>query len=294
MELRHLRYFEALAETLSFTRAADRVHVTQSTLSHQIKQLEDELGQPLFNREGKRVSLTEAGETLLLHASSALRQVDQAIHAIRDAHEAVMGEIRVGTTQSFNIRLVPQCVSDFLTRYPAVRVVVEELSATAITERLRGGTLDLGISYRPDLTHDLWFEQLYTEEMMLVVGHKHAMAGRRRARMVELHGMRIALFPPQLATRQMLDECFLAVGAVPLVVAEFNAIGPMLEVARNTDVAAILGASADTGDSGLRFIPLEDPTPRRTPGLLWRRGAARDVTVKYFAAMVRRSVGKPH
>jgi LysR family cyn operon transcriptional activator len=71
MELRHLRYFVALAECLSFTRAAERVHVTQSTLSHQIRQLEDELGQPLFDRIGKRVMLTEAGETYLGYASRA-------------------------------------------------------------------------------------------------------------------------------------------------------------------------------------------------------------------------------
>lgn len=292
MELRHLRYFEALAETLSFTKAAERVHVTQSTLSHQIRQLEEELGQPLFDRIGKRVSITEAGETLLLHISPALRQVDTAIHAIRDAGATVVGEMRIGTTQGLNIRLVPQCVSGFLMHFPSMRVRVEELSALEIVERLHQGELDLGIAYRPDVEHGLWFEQLYTEEMQLVVGLKHPMANRRRVRMVELHGMRVALLPPRFATRQLLEDCFQAAGATPLVVAEVTAIGPMLEVARNSDVAAITGASANTGDSELRFIPLEDPTPQRTPGLLWRRGVPRPMSVKYFATMVRRAVGK--
>lgn len=292
MELRHLRYFEALAKTLSFTKAADSVHVTQSTLSHQIRQLEEELGQPLFDRIGKRVSMTEAGETLLLKISPALRQVDAAIHAIRDAGASVSGEVRVGTTQSFNIRLVPKCVAECLTRYPSVRVLVEELPALQIIDRLHAGTLDLGISYRPDVAHDLWFEQLYTEEMRLVVGLEHPMAHRRRVRMTELHGVRIALFSRQFSTRQLIDDCFQAAGAEPLVIAEFNSIGAMLEVARHTDVAAIVGASADTGDPGLRFLPLEDPTPLRTPGLLWRRGIPRPVSVKYFASMIRRGVGK--
>ncbi|WP_233235018.1 LysR substrate-binding domain-containing protein [Bordetella sp. LUAb4] len=292
MELRHLRYFEAVAETLSFTKAAERVHVTQSTLSHQIRQLEEELGQPLFDRIGKRVSMTEAGETLLLNIGPALRQVDAAVHAIRDNETAVTGEIRVGTTQGFNIRLVPKCVSAFLNRYTSVRVVVEELPALQIIERLQEGSLDLGISYRPDVAHDLWFEQLYTEEMRLVVGMKHPMANRRRVRMTELHGLRIALFSRQFSTRQLLEDCFQAAGAVPLVIAEFNSIAAMLEVARNTDVAALIGASADTGDQELRFIPLEDPTPQRTPGLLWRRGIPRPMTVKYFATMIRRGVGK--
>lgn len=292
MELRHLRYFEALAETLSFTRAADRVHVTQSTLSHQIRQLEEELGQPLFDRVGKRVSMTEAGETLLMHIGPALRQVDRAIHAVRDEQETFAGEVRVGATHSFNIQLIPQCVSSFLTRYPSVRVTVEELSAAAIAERLAAGELDLGVSYRPAVTDDLWFEPLYNEELMLVVSNKHPMASRKRARMVELHGMRMILLPTYFATRQLLDECFRAVGAEPQVIAELNSIAPMLELVRQTDAAAIIGESANSGAEDLHFIPLESPTPQRTPGLLWKRGAPRAMAIKYFATTVRRAVAK--
>eukprot|EP01041_Mallomonas_annulata_P030694 gene30694-52877_t len=84
MELRHLRYFLALASSLSFTPAAERVHVTQSTLSHQIRQLEDELGCPLFDRVGKRVALTEAGETFLAHATRAIQEVDQGVGALKE------------------------------------------------------------------------------------------------------------------------------------------------------------------------------------------------------------------
>ncbi|WP_423195055.1 MULTISPECIES: LysR substrate-binding domain-containing protein [unclassified Cupriavidus] len=292
MELRHLRYFEALADTLSFTRAAERMHVTQSTLSHQIRQLEEEIGQPLFNRIGKRVTMTEAGETLLLHIGPALRQVDLALHAVRDEKEPLVGEIRVAATHSFNIRLIPQCVSSFLTRYPSVRVIVEELSAAEITRRLADGELDLGVSYRPENVDALRFEPLYNEELKLVVGARHPMAGRRRARMVELHGMRMVLLPAYFATRQLLDECFRAAGARPMVIAELNSIAPMLELVRQTDIAAVIGESADSGLEDLRFIPLENPTPQRTPGLLWRKGAPRALPVRFFATTVRRVVQK--
>ncbi len=292
MELRHLRYFEAVAETLNFTKAAERVHVTQSTLSHQIRQLEEELGHPLFNRNGKRVTITEAGETLLRHVAPVLQQVDLAVRAMRGGQETVEGEVRVGTTQSFNLRLVPQCVSAFLMRYPLVRVVVEELPAAEILERLRKGELDIGISYLPDVSHDLWFEQLYAEELMLVVGPNHPMAGRRRVRMVELHGMRLVLLPSHFSTRQLLDDCFTTSGASPLVIAELNSIAAMIEIVRNSDIAAIVGQSATTSSEGIKFIPLEDPTPMRSPGLLWRRGSPRSTAAKYLAVMIRRAVGK--
>ena len=169
MELRHLRYFVALAECLSFTRAAERVHVTQSTLSHQIRQLEEELGHPLFDRIGKRVMLTEAGETFLGYASRALREVDHGLSDLMRAGDELSGEVRIGATGTFNIGFVPECLAMFLERNPTVKVMVDELAADAIAQRLIDASLDVGIAYQPsDPTH-LWFEPLYTEEMVLVV-----------------------------------------------------------------------------------------------------------------------------
>jgi LysR family cyn operon transcriptional activator len=107
MELRHLRYFVALAEHLSFTRAAARVHVTQSTLSHQIRQLEEELGQPLFDRIGKKVVTTEAGELFLGFAVRALKEVDHGLAVLKPSAAGLAGRVRIGTTHTFNIGLIP-------------------------------------------------------------------------------------------------------------------------------------------------------------------------------------------
>ena len=122
MELRHLRYFVALAEYLSFTRAAARVHVTQSTLSHQIRQLEEEVGQPLFDRIGKKVVTTEAGELFLGFALRALKEVDQGIAMLKPGSDGLTGQVRVGATHTFNIALIPECVALFLARHPTVRL----------------------------------------------------------------------------------------------------------------------------------------------------------------------------
>jgi hypothetical protein len=103
MELRHLRYFVALAEYLSFTRAAQRVHVTQSTLSHQIRQLEEELGQTLFDRIGRKVVTTEAGELFLGFATRALQEVDHGIATLKPSSRSLSGQLRIGTTHTFNI-----------------------------------------------------------------------------------------------------------------------------------------------------------------------------------------------
>ncbi|WLH65215.1 LysR substrate-binding domain-containing protein [Pseudomonas sp. FP2300] len=289
MELRHLRYFSALADTLNFTRAADRCHVTQSTLSHQIKQLEEELGVQLFDRIGKRVVITEAGDNLLAQIAPALRQIDVAVNSLSTPAGSMEGNIRIGATYSFNTRLVPQCIASFIAPNPGIRVIAEELSQAKIVERLESGDLDLGIAYRPQGTHDLWFEPLYNEEMVLVVRSDHPLAKRKRVRMVELQNVRMALLPKTFSTRQQLDECFRACGAQPLVVAEMNTIMPMIELIRQTELAGIVGETAVEVVEGLSIVALENPTPIRTPGLLWKRGGTEDFAIKQFAAVVRRA-----
>jgi len=290
MELRHLRYFVALAETLSFTRAAERVHVTQSTLSHQIRQLEDEVGQSLFERIGRRVVATESGELFLAFALRALKEVDLGTAMLRPAAAGLSGQVRIGATHTFNVWLIPECVALFLGRHPSVQVRVEELPADRIAAALHTGELDIGIAYRPTGPTDLWFEPLYHEEMVLVVSDAHPFAGRKRVRMVELHRQRLVLLPGYFATRALLDECFQACGAEPIVIAEMTTVAPMLGLVERMPVATIVAANAVPADRPrLQMIPIERPTPIRTPGILWRLEAQKLAPVQSFAVMVRKA-----
>jgi LysR family cyn operon transcriptional activator len=290
MEMRHLRYFVALSDCLSFTRAAERVHVTQSTLSHQIRQLEEEIGQPLFERIGKKVVTTEAGELLRGFAARALREVDQGVALLKPGAGNLTGKVRIGATHTFNIGLIPECVSLFLARHPTVRISVEELSAEVICDRLQVGELDLGIAYRPEDPSDLWFEPLYNEEMVFVVSNSHPLAGRKRIRMVELHRQDLVLISTSFSTRTMLDECFRACGAEPTVVAEMSTVAPMLALVARTQIGSIVAINAvPEGMPGLTVIPLESPTPTRTPGILWRLGEAKPVFVQSFAVILRKT-----
>ncbi|HEY1608072.1 MAG TPA: LysR substrate-binding domain-containing protein, partial [Paraburkholderia sp.] len=208
MELRHLRYFVALAEQLNFTAAAEKVHVTQSTLSHQIRQLETELGRPLFERGARKVTMTLTGEAFLERARNALREVDEGIWTVRMAAEAMSGVVRIGTTHTFNMHIIPRCIALFVGAYPSVRVDVLEMSGHDIASALAGGDLDLGVTYKPERARGLHFESLYTEEMMLAVGAKHPFAKRRFVRMSELHLQKLVVLPDTFATRALLEECF--------------------------------------------------------------------------------------
>lgn len=287
MELRHLRYFATLAETLHFTKAAERCHVTQSTLSHQIKQLEDELDVKLFDRVGKKIFLTEVGDRLLTEVIQALKQIDLAVNAIQTPPVHISGHIRIGTTYSVNTNLLPRCISDFLARHKDIRVSVEELSQSEILKALENDQLDLGIAYKPDGESTLWFDPLYTEEMVLIVAKEHLLAKRKKVRMIELNNVRMVLLSKVFGTRQKLDYYFKTIAAEPLVIAEMNAIAPIVELVRNTDLAGIVAKTAIHDNSDVCAIPLENPRPTRTTGLLWKKGKTDETVVKEFTNVIR-------
>jgi LysR family cyn operon transcriptional activator len=171
-----------------------------------------------------------------------------------------------------------------------VRVRVDELSADQIGAKLHAGELDIGIAYRPNGPTDLWFEPLYNEEMVLVVSDTHPLAGRKRIRMVELHQQQLVLMPDYFSTRTMLDECFKASGAEPVVVVEMSTIAPMLGLVLRMQIGAIVAINAvPAAMSGLQMIPIESPTPIRTPGMLWRVDAEKAAPVQSFAVIVRKT-----
>ena len=295
MELRHLRYFIALSDCLNFTHAAERVHVTQSTLSHQIKQLEEELNQQLFIRKDKKVFLTESGETFLIYARKALYDIDQGILMLSsdiDDTDTIYGEIRIGATQSFCSGLIPACLTNLFSKYSTVKAVVKELSAHVIIEDLRSEYLDIGIAYRPDNLDDLWFEPLYNEEMVLIVSNKHPYAKRKRIRMIELQSQQLTLLTKEFATRKILDDCFKEAGINPTIIAETNTFSPILGLVQSTNICSIISeiAISHIHTKGLNVISIENPTPIRTPGLLWKKNEKKSAFVKSFASIIRRTI----
>lgn len=287
MELRHLRYFIALANAPTFTAAAERVHITQSTLSHQIRQLEDEMAVELFRRIGKkRVVLTDAGQLFLKHAVRAMAEVDAGQALLKQSTSQVTGEVRVGAGSVFNQHFIPECVSRFMVKFPAVKVRIDELDSERIISATRAGELDVGVCWAPPTLGELTFEPLLVEELVLVVGKDHPWSARKVVRMAELHAQPLALMSYKFATRTMLEDCFRACGAEPVVLAEINSVSPLLKIVSKTQLGAIISRYAVLDRPELKVIHLESPTPTRTPGILWR-GDEQQLFVRSFVSVVR-------
>lgn len=287
MELRHLRYFRVLADTLNFTRAAEKLYITQSTLSHQIKQLEDEIGTPLFRREGKSISLTHAGQYLLEGANRAVEGIDDTIRGIRSLAQPLTGTLSIGSTHTFSVKALGQYLVPFVKEFPLVRLDLQELSAHDIEAGLLDERLDIGIAYTPASHEGLWSEPLFTEALVLVVSKLHALASRKRVRMVELHNQPLILLSKGYATRKMLDGHFRKARIEPLIVAEANTVGPILSLIRHHPVAAILSERAIPDEAGLHKIILQDPAPTRTAALLWKKNRHYPKIALEFARLVK-------
>ena len=290
MELRHLRYFAALAEHLNFTRAAETVHVTQSTLSHQIKQLETEIGHRLFDRIGKRIVITEAGERLLGKVKVALAEIDDGLRSVRGAAQQLSGSLRIGVTHTFNVSLLPTCIDIFFGKHPSVRVTVQELNAESVGRGVESGDFDIGIAYRPNNATAISFEPLCNDEMALVVCSSHPLASRKRIRMVELHRQNLVLSTSDTTTRELLEGWFRSVGAEPVIVVEMNPIASALALVRRMKIGAIISRQALIEVKDLCIIPIENPTPMRTPGILWNRTQEPTAAAKTFAVILRNAV----
>jgi len=254
MELRHLRYFVAVAEAENVSRAAMTLHVSQPGLSRQIRDLEEELGFPLLERGARSVRLTEAGRTFHGEARAALQRVDEAIAAARAVATGGHGELHVGFAPSLTVRILPPTLRAFQAGSPNVRVLLHDLSTGTMLAGLRDGTLQIALLVRPSqpMLRGLCFEELLRDSMCLAVPPKHRFARRRTVKLEEFvrepliaysrgdypeyHESLAALFATLRSKPTIVEEC----EGISSLVAAVEAGGGVALVAES--VACLIGS----------------------------------------------------
>jgi Transcriptional regulator len=147
LDIRHLRYFLAVAEAGSFSRAADRLGISQPSVSQQMRDLEAGLRVPLFQRRGKRILLTPRGLIFQEHARALLHQVENLLHELNGEPGELRGALRLGVIPVLNVPLIPQLLGAFVADHPAISVTVEEISSTEIETALEEGRMDVGLGF---------------------------------------------------------------------------------------------------------------------------------------------------
>lgn len=203
MELRHLRYFVAVAEELNFTRAAERLHIGQPPLSMQIRDLESEIGVTLFTRNRRKVELTEAGLRFLEHARAILDRSREAAEEARRAARGEVGQLRVGFTSSLPFTTtLSELLYRYRRRYPQVALQLREMFSIEQFEALAAGRIDVGfVRYRePELPAGLRMREIGRDRLRLVVNATHPLAERTEIGLAELRDENFIAYPSEIGT----------------------------------------------------------------------------------------------
>jgi DNA-binding transcriptional LysR family regulator len=208
MELAQLKYFVTIAETLSFTGAAELVHVSQPALSYQMKRLEAELGVKLFNRHGRSISLTPDGEILLPMAQEVLSRANEAVRTVRDHSGVEAGEVTMGVAPSVATYLMPDLLASFHNVFPRVRVDLVEDGDLQLQQRVLTGSMDFAIVGNPGSPQSLDVTPLGSEDLLAVTSQTHRFADHILIDLVALRNESFVLpsGPHQLPT-QVVHAC---------------------------------------------------------------------------------------
>ena len=292
VEVRHLRYFLAVAEAGNFSRAADRLGISQPSVSQQIRDLEAGLRVPLFQRRGKRILLTPGGLIFQEHARAVLRQLENCLQQLGSEPGQLRGVLHLGVVPVLNVPLVPRLMGLFAAEHAGINLVIEEISSTEIETALEEGRMDVGLGFVTRHSPNLRYERLCTDEFALIVSEKHHWARRRIINFSELHQERLLQLPDSFVMRRMTDEICRNHHVRPRIVAEINAIETLLRSLASLHAGALMPKVTlqERENLKLRAIPLRGRKLGLEIGLLRLGDSPPNTAVADFTKLAKRAV----
>jgi DNA-binding transcriptional LysR family regulator len=292
MELRHLRYFVAVAELQNITRAAAKLHVSQPPLSRQIRDLEDELDVALFERGAKALRLTDAGRAFLSEARAALQRVDDAVQMAKIVGSGQRGEIHVGYAPSLAVELLPRALKYFHETSPGVQVRLHDLSTQEMLPGLVQGELQLALleSLSIKVTTGLVFEELQRYPFCVALHPTHPLARARKVGLEQVAQERLLAvtlsdYPDYHA---IIDRVFSPLNRVPQIAEEFDSATSLIAALEGgRGVALVSQALKSFAGPRLKILPLRPSPPPLIVGVAYRKSNHSTATVNFIAAAKR-------
>lgn len=271
MDLRQLEYLVAVAEEASFTRAAERVHISQSGVSAQIRQLERELGAELFDRTGRAPSLTTAGAAALPHARAALASAAAVREAVADVTTLVRGHLTVGMVTACTVEPLFAGLAGFHAAHPGVEITLVEDGSDRLVEGVRRGSIDLAlVGTAGAAPQGLATTTIISEPLVACTLPDHPLTTRSRVRLRDVVGHPIACLPPGTGIRSVLDGACAAAGLRPTLAVEASAPAAVLDLAARGLGVAVLSESMAASDGRLTSRRITDVRTPAVLSLAWR------------------------
>jgi DNA-binding transcriptional LysR family regulator len=287
MDIRQLRYLEAVARHRHFTNAARELHVAQSALSHQVRRLEQELGVELLRRTTRSVEPTEAGLLVASRARAVLAQTGALRSEIDELRGLVRGRLNVGAMLFGGELDIPALLARFTATFPHIEVGVREGTARRMLEMLGEGSLDLAFALEAESPADVDRIELSSEELVAVTGPDHPLADNPTVSVPSLAGHPLIAFEPGSSTRQLLDAALAGAGVQPRIAVQANDLTLVRSLcARGLGVAVLPRTFVELPGPRISFRPLS-PALRMAVVLWWRRGRRLSPAARTFVEFAR-------
>lgn len=290
MELRQLRYFVKVAECQSFSEASRQLHITQSTLSQQTRQLEDELGVQLFSRDSHHVELTDVGSAFLPSALRALAEVEACVDSISEVTHMVRGTINIGATYTFS-PILKEAILSFIKAFPQVRLNVVSQSMSDLMEMLIKHELDVVLSYKPSQHYaQIESHYLFDNELCVVVSDTHPLAGHKSVELADLTQHRMALPAPGLQARNKFDTLIRSTQYDFNVCLEINDVNALISLVRDSRLVTVLSTATVSQVEGVATVPIVGVDSSEMEGCYhFLRGSYRKVATREFLRILSES-----
>jgi len=269
LELRHFKYFESIVRNKKIVKAANELHISQPSLSMQLKALEKELGCTLIERSRDEIKLTEPGIVLYKHACRVLQQCKEAIQEIQDLKDVKFGEIHIGALPTMVVSWLPQVLSNFKNTYPNVTIHIRELDTQSIRDALLNYDIHMGLTSLSGTEESLIQMPVIDEELLLIASNKSWLTQYDKVNMADLANESFILHESGYLLRQtILDACRTA-GFEPIVAYESGRVETIRSfVSAGLGIALIPETSVKYGfKRDLKVIKVKNPTPRRVLGI---------------------------
>ena len=257
MELRQIRYFLKVAELLNFSEASKALFITQSTLSQQIRQLENEFDTILFERNSHEVSLTEAGKQFMRYARKVMIDVDDCTQKMDDLKNMLTGELNIGVTFTFS-PLLTETVLEFMKLYPHVRLNVFYKTMSELMDMLQRREVDFVLAFKPtDRNDKIESHVLFNNHLSVVVSEHHSLAKRKSLTLDDLAPYDAAMPARGLQARNSFDDMIHSENSKLKIRVELNDVSILLKLIKQSKLITILADATIHDEDGLVAIPLE-------------------------------------
>jgi DNA-binding transcriptional LysR family regulator len=293
MEIKQLKAFIAIAETKTFTAGAKRVHVTQAAISMQIRQLEDELGLPLFTRTPRRVILTEAGEHLLERARTILREHDTGVAEIAELGGVEHGRLRIGSASAeFATVQLPRILKGLKQKFPNAELAISAGTSQTLVEKITHGDIDIAFVSLPVENASVTTERLFSDEIVAIAHPSHPLARKRSIDPSSLAAEKLILGERGGNTRRLIDDFFTRAGVKPNVVMELSrqeAVNQMVEAGLGVGTAGAKTIADEIREGRLISWNIEGAEINWELGLARLRGGYLSPIAKEFVSLCKES-----